>query len=605
MTIAPEIDTSSLPAWDLSLLYDGIDDPRLTADVEAQIQRAHRFAETFRGRINSADVTAERLLEAVREYEEIYRLAARPRVYAGLVYAADTSDPRHGALVQRLTERGSEIRNALLFFELELCALPPAQFDALVAEPLLEPYRHYLCKEREQAAHRLSEPEERILEEKANSGGRAFRRLFDEVSSNYQFTLRVHGEERRLVGAPLLALLHDPDRDTRRAASEALTAGLRDQSRVLGLTFNTLLLDKSINDRLRRFEYPEQARHLANELDRDTVETVTEVCVRGYPIVADYYRLKGRLLGIKPLTHYDRYAPLSKAVSDIPYERAREMVLSAFGGFDYTVRDAAAGFFTGSRIDTPVRPGKQGGAFCASVDADIPPYVLMNYTGLPRDVMTLAHELGHGIHGCLAQRQSYLNYQPVLPLAETASVFGEMLVFERLLSDLPTDQERLALLCEKIEDTFATTFRQIALYRFEQAIHRQRREAGELPVETINGIWQGMTQEMFGDAVALGEDHAWWWLYIPHFVHLPFYVYAYAVGELLVLSLYARYRQEGAAFVPRFRELLAAGGSKRPQELLTAVGIDIRRREFWEGGVALIGDYVRQAAGLAHVIRNA
>lgn len=600
-----QVAAAPLPAWDLSALYTGIEDPRVRGDMEAQVERAGRFAATYRGRIDAPDLTAERLLEATREYEAIHRAADRAATFAHLVYSADSSDPRHGALVQWTQEKSSAIRNLLVFFELEICAVPEERLAQLLADERLAPYRHYLEKEREAARFRLSEAEEKILEEKANSGARAFNRLFDETISNYGFRLALPGEpERRVTESEVLALLYDGDRERRRIGAESLTEGIRELHRVLGLTFNTLLLDKATNDRLRGFEYPEQARHLSNEIDREVVDTVAEVCVAGYPMVADYYRLKGKLLGIDRLTHYDRYAPITAAHSQIPYAQAKEMVLNAFGAFDAAVHDAAAGFFAERRIDAALREGKRGGAFCCSVDADHSPYVLMNYTARPRDVMTLAHELGHGVHGCLAQRQNYLNYHSVLPLAETASVFGEMLVFERLMAELPGDAERLALLCEKIEDTFATTFRQIALYRFEQQVHRRRREEGELAVATLNEIWQATIQQMFGDSVELGEDHAWWWLYIPHFVHSPFYVYAYAVGELLVLSLYARYRQEGKAFVPRYLDFLAAGGSRRPAELLADLGIDIRQRSFWEGGIALIADTVRQAHELAGRVRG-
>jgi oligoendopeptidase F len=588
-----------LPSWDLSALYGSIDDPALARDTEALLERARQFGREYRGRICQPDLSAAKLLAAVQEYEEVHRLAGRARRYAALVYAADASDPRHGALVQRLREWGSALRNETLFFELELGTLPDEAFGRLAAEPLLQPYRHHLESERRFRPYQLSEAEEKVLEEKANSGARAWRRLFDETLANTTFAVRVRGEERRLAEAEVLALLQDPDRETRREAAAGLTAGLQTLGRVLGLGFNTLLLDKWTDDRLRGLPYPDASRHLSDELDREVVERVMEVCEQGYPVVADYYRLKGRLLGIEPLADYDRYAPLPKETATIPYHQARDIVLTAFGEYDPRIHAAAEGFFREGRIDAALRPGKQGGAFCSSIDHELLPYVLLNYTERPRDVMTLAHELGHGVHGCLAQRQSYLNYRSSLPLAETASVFAEMLVFERLMRQLPSDQERLALVCEKIEDTFATTFRQVALYRFEQQVHRARREEGELPLERINGLWQSVNQAMFGDSLVLGEDHAWWWLYISHFVHVPFYVYAYAVGELLVLSLFARYRQEGAAFVPGYLEFLAAGGSRRPEELLGDLGIDLRRRDFWEGGLALIRDRVRQAHDLA------
>ncbi len=591
--------TMTLPAWDLSDLYAGLEDPRLEADLAEARQRALRFEETWRGRLAVADLQASDLHRALDEYEALQRLAALPQTFASLLFSTDTRDPRRGALVQRTQEAGSEIATHLIFFDLEVGRIPDERWAELAVAPELAEYRHYLEHERELARHYLSEPEEKVLEETANCRGRAFRRLFTELTSRQKYRFEAEGEVRELTQSELLALFYDPDRETRRQAAGVLGRTLEEGAHPLHFTFNTLLLEKQVMDRLRGFDRPESARNLDNEIPDAAVDTMIEVAVANYDLVARYYRLKQRLLGLDKLWHYDRYAPLLPDRESLDFEQARGLVLGAFEQFSPRFAELAAPFFEHRWIDAAPAPGKRGGAFCAGVTPDKHPYVLMNFTGKPRDVMTLAHELGHGLHDCLASRQNLLNYSPVLPLAETASTFAEMLVFEKLQGSLESPLQRLALLAEKLEDTFATVFRQVSMYRFEQRVHRLRREQGELDLETMNRTWQETLQEMFGDSLTLGDDHQWTWLYVPHFVQSPFYVYAYAFGELLVLSLYARYQREGAAFQERYFDLLAAGGSRRPQDLLGDLGIDIASADFWQGGCDLIRANVERAERLA------
>ena len=591
--------TVTLPTWDLSDLYSGLQDPRLEADLAEALERAVQFEKDWRGRIATPDLAPEALARALDEFEGLQRKAALPQSYASLLFSTDTTDPRRGALVQRTQELGSEIATHLIFFDLEIGQIPEERWALLAPEPALAQYRHYLEHERELARHYLTEPEEKVLEETANCRGRAFRRLFTELTSRLKYPMERDGEVRELTQSELLALLYDPDREVRRKAAEVLGQTLERNAHPLHFTFNTLLLEKQVMDRLRRFSRPEASRNLDNEIPDAAVDTMVEVAASNYELVARYYRLKRRLLGLDQLWHYDRYAPLLAEQESLPFEKAREIVLGAFGQFSPRFAELAEPFFTRSWIDAAPAPGKRGGAFCAGVTPDTHPYVLLNYTGKPRDVMTLAHELGHGLHDCLASRQNLLNYHPVLPLAETASTFAEMLVFEKLQGDLESPRERLALLAEKLEDTFATVFRQVSMFRFEQRVHGLRREMGELDLESMNATWQASLQEMFGDSLTLGDDHRWTWLYVPHFVQTPFYVYAYAFGELLVLSLYARYREEGAAFQERYFELLAAGGSKRPQELLAELSIDIGSPAFWQGGCDLIRRNLERAELLA------
>jgi oligoendopeptidase F len=590
---------AELPRWDLSDLYAGPDDPAIERDLDSMEQRAERFQAAYEGRLLRGEVSAAELLGALQEYESMSRLSARVGSYSSLLYSTNTTDPARGALLQKVRERGSRTATRLLFLGLELGKVPDQLFESYLGALELAPFHHFLKVERESAKHHLSQAEETILEETANSRGRAFRRLSTEILSRMKFQLERDGEVKELTQAELLAYNYHPDRGLRKKATDSLAATLQDKAPELTFIMNTLLAEKEVMDRLRGYPTPESSRHLDNELPDQAVDTMVEVVVKNFPMVAEYYQLKGQLLGLDKLMHYDRYAPLKKSQESIAYDEACEIVLEAYKAFSPQLHELAIPFFEQGWIDAPVSEGKRGGAFCAGVSPDHHPYILLNYTNKPRDVMTLAHELGHGVHDRLASKQHALDYHPVLPLAETASTFGEMLTFEKLFSQLDNDDERLALMCEKLEDTFATVFRQISMYRFERAMHKARREEGELTTQRYNELWQQCMGEMFGDSLELGEPHAWTWLYIPHIVQTPFYVYAYAFGELLVLALYARYRQEGESFIGRYFELLAAGGSRAPQAILGELGIDITEASFWQGGCDLIASNLARAKKLA------
>jgi len=589
--------------WDLGDLYAGPDDPRIDADLDASLAGARRFAERWRGRLASQGAAA--LAGAVDELEAIEAPVARAGSYAGLLFAADTSAPRHGALLQHVQERASEIKNALVFFQLEWVGLDEAVAERLLADPGLAARRHLLASMRRYRPHVLSEPEERLLEETANTGSRAFSRLFDQIVAGLRFPLQRDGRTRELGEEEVLALLYHGDRELRRAAADSLTGVLRAHARTLGFVFNTLVQDKAADDRRRRYATPMAARHLANEIEAAAADALLAACVARYPLVARYYRLKARLLGIPRLADYDRYAPVGEPPGEIAFETARCSVIDAYRAFAPEMAEIASRFFDARWIDAELRPGKRGGAFSASTLPDVHPYVLLNYTGTPRDVMTLAHELGHGVHQFLARPRGLFEQDAPLTLAETASVFGEMLVFRRLLAAERDPRARLALVCGKLEDAFATVFRQVAMTRFEQALHAARRAEGELAAERINALWMEANRAMFADSVELRDDYAWWWLYIPHFVHSPFYCYAYAFGELLVLALLRRYDAEGAPFVARYLDLLRAGGSDAPPALLAKVGLDVRDPAFWDGGLAVLEALVAEAERLAAEARAA
>jgi oligoendopeptidase F len=597
---AAEAQTGGLAAgvrWDLADLYAGPEDPRIEADLAAALAGAQRFAERHRGGVGK--LSAHDLSAAVAELEAIGERAARPACFAQLLFAADTSAPRHGALLQRVQERSTEIRNALVFFELEWVGLEDGAAGALLVDPALAQRRHFLESMRRYRPHVLGESEEKLVEELANTGRRAFSRLFDEMVASMRFQVKHAGETRELGEEEVLSLLYVPERELRREAARSLTEGLRSNARPLAFIFNTLVQDKAVDDRLRRYPDPLASRHLANEIDPTSVDALLAACVAHYPLVARYYRLKARLLGIPQLEDFDRYAPLAEKGGTQSWSDARAIVTAAYRDFSPELAGVAEAFFERRWIDAELREGKRGGAFCASTLPSVHPYVLLNYTGNQRDVMTLAHELGHGVHQSLAAPRGLFEQDTPLTLAETASVFGEMLVFRRLLREESDPEVRLALLCGKIEDAFATVFRQVAMTRFEQSLHAARRSEGELPIPRVNELWLAANRPMFGDSVALSEDYGWWWLYIPHFVHSPFYCYAYAFGELLVLALLRRYDEEGAAFVPRYLELLRAGGSDSPERLLSGIGLNVADPSFWSGGLSLLEDLVAQAETLA------
>ena len=594
MTIeATERDLGADVHWNLGDLYDSIEDPRIEETLNAAQARAEQFERDYKGRINALGLTADVLGAALREYESIQQEAAKPGSFAGLLFVTNTNDPARGAFLQRMREQGTRLALPLLFFDLELAAVPEDVIGPLLDTPLVAAYRHYIGTVRAARAHLLSETEERLMEEMANTGGRAFDRLFDEITSATIFHLG--GEE--MSQAQILSKIMDPNRETRRQAAAAFTEGLQKDSRTLTYIFNTLMQEKNVQDRLRGFATPQAARHLDNELTEETVSLVVDTVVRNYPLVARYYNVKCEILGLDTLTHYDRYAPLFEAEATITYPEAQKIVLDAFGDFSPDMRRRASEFFDRSWIDAPAAKGKQGGAFCSYVTPDLHPYVLLNYLGRMKDVMTLAHELGHGVHASLSRSQSLLNFQGTLPLAELASTFGEMLVFEKVTAQA-TLKDKLALYAEKIEGAFATIPRQTAMYRFERAIHEHRRTKGELTTEEFGEHWQREVQLMFGDSVELGEEHRLWWSYVGHFTGSPFYVYAYSFGELLVLSLYQQAKKEGAAFAEKYLRMLEAGGSLTPQELMDKVGVTLDDPAFWQGGFDVLAGMVAEFEAL-------
>ena len=600
MSTAVSTNSAAGVAWNLGDLYAGLDDPALDRDLHAALERAQAFEQTYRGRIATlAPAGAELLLTAVRELESLFEQMDRPAVYASLVHAAKTDAPRHGALLAKTREQRTVINKHLIFFDLEWLQLADEPAQALIHDPRLAKYRHWLEHKRAWKPHYLSEPEEKILDEKSVTGKAAFSRLFEETTASLKFPFAEDTGVAHLSLQEILAKLYDPVREVRRRAAEGISQGLKDNARLLTFIFNTIVLDNQSDWQLRHFSHPMASRNLANEISDSVVEALLVATQRHDALVQRYYRLKRKLLGLDTLCDYDRYAPLFSDMPPCDWPTARRIVQESYAAFSPDAGRVIREFFDKSWIDAELRPGKRGGAFSSSAVPSVHPYILLNFTERIRDVMTLAHELGHGLHQYLSRRQGYLQCDTPLTTAEMASVFGEMLTFRRLQELYPEPRLRLAMLCSKIEDAFATVFRQVVLTRFEQQLHDARQKQGELSTETVNQMWHSANQAMFGDSVQLTDGYAWWWLYIGHFIRSPFYCYAYAFGELLVLALFQKYKQDGPAFVPKYLELLSAGGSDAPHVLLAKLGVDVNDPAFWELGLKLLGEMVSEAEKLA------
>ena len=518
-----------------------------------------------------------------------------------LRFSVDTADPANGALLQRVQERGTAIETQLLFFDLEWAELSDERAEELLAADGLDRARHHLRTARRYRPHLLTEAEEKIMAEKSVSGSDAWSRLFSEVTSAIKVEL--DGEDEPVALDVALSRLMSPDRALRAHVAERVSAALEPTLRIRGYIFNTLMADKATDDRLRAYPSWISSRNLANEASDESVAALVEAVREAYEIPRRWYRLKARLLGVDRLADYDRMASVGvEEEKSYGWDEAKSIVLDSFGDFSDVLADGARRFFDEEWIDAPVRPAKRGGAFCAYTVPSVHPYVMLNYTAQRRDVLTLAHELGHGLHAYLAQDRGVFEQHTPLTLAETASVFGETLVFARLLDAAETPESRLALLAENIEGSIATVFRQVAMNQFEDLVHTARRTEGELSVDRIGELWKQSQEELLGDAVEVTDGYKTWWSYVPHFIGSPGYVYAYAYGQLLALSVYGKYLAEGESFVPKYLELLSAGGSKSPEELAAIAGLDLADPGFWRAGLDLVKAQLEQAEAAAEEV---
>jgi oligoendopeptidase F len=574
-------------AWDLDpLLIGDPSDPAAAVDamLASAQERADAFADRYAGHV--AELDGAGLAEAMKELGDLQELVARAGSFSGLYFSTDTTDPVRGALFQRVQEKATPIETKLLFFELEWAAIEDDVADALLEADGLDFCRHHLRTARRYRPYLLSEPEEKILAEKSLTARNAWGRLFEEQVAALEVTMEDGAEPVSLEVA--LSHLHSADRSERANAAERVTAALQPGLRTRGFVFNTLLADKMVDDRLRGYTHWLQSRNLANEASDESVQALVTAVRNRYELPRRWYRLKAQLLGLDRLRDYDRMAAVTDENPVVRWGDARDLVQDSYSNFSPELGDLVHRFLTEKWIDAPVRPGKRAGAFCAYTVPSVHPYVMLNWTSRRRDVLTLAHELGHGVHAALGGTQGIYHMATPLTLAETASVFGETIVFGRLLEHAETPESKLSLLAESIEGSIATVFRQIAMNQFEDRIHTERRESGELALDHIGELWAQSQEELLGDAVEVTEGYRSWWSYVHHFVSVPGYVYAYAYGQLLALAVYGRYEEEGESFVPAYLDLLRAGGSKSPEELGKIVGIDLADPGFWDSGLALV-----------------
>jgi len=582
--------------WDLTVFYDGLDDPQIDEDIEKLTALVDEYHDRFRGKV--AEMSVQDFVDAFEMTEQIYDLRGRLGSFASLNFSTDTSNTAYQQFMAKMQDVGSQLSQKMVFFDLEWNQVDDDRAQEIMDDPALAKYRYHMEADRRYKPYNLSEPEEQILIEKSVTAGGAWMRFFTQLTSS--FTFEWQDEEVNMTF--ILNKLRDADRDVREMAWRKLTDKLEEKKMELTFIFNTLALDKANSDKRRGYETWVSSRNLSNKASDEVVDALVETVTGNYDIVARQYNLKKALLGYEELYDYDRYAPLNLKENESFYtwEEAKDIVLNAFDKFSTEMKDAAEKFFDENWIHAPVLPKKRGGAFASPTVASAHPFVFLNYMGDARNVTTLAHELGHGIHMYLSGKKHGLwgMYTP-LTTAEMASTFAEMLVFQDLMKAEDDKEVQLSMLVEKIEDTFATVFRQISMNRFEDKMHTARRNEGELTTERFNELWLETQRDMFGDSVTMTEEYGYWWSYVPHFLHTPGYVYAYSFGELLVLALYKLYQEEGDSFVPKYIELLADGDSDYPDKLLAKVGVDINDPDFWQKGIDVIAEMVEQAETLA------
>ncbi len=583
--------------WNLNDMYSGPDDPQIEQDMAESLAKAKAFGEQYRGKV--ASLSAAELRQAVEIYEGIIAYLYKLGTYSYLIWSTDTQNPTLGKLLAKVREHGNDINQETLFFDIEW-GTAPDEVGKLADDPALEKYRHYLHVERLNKPYLRSESEEKIMSELSLTGASAWDRYFDEVMSN----LRYDWQGEKVTQAEILDKIRHPDREIRKAAADSVTATLRQNTHPTSYIFNMILLEKSSRDKIRGHKTWISSRNLGNQIQDEAVDALVNAVTSRYDIVARYYKLLKNVLGYDELFDYDRYAPIDKVEAAVTWSESREIVLNSFGGFDERMAEIAEKFFDNQWIDAPPQPGKQGGAYSHPGASAIHPYVFMNFTGKIESTMTLAHELGHGVHQYLAAQQGELQKSTPLTTAEMASTFGEMLVFDYLIAREQDANVRLGMRMEKIASTFATVFRQISMNRFEDAMHNARRTQGELSTDQLSEFWLKTQRAMFGDSLTLREDYGIWWSYIPHFVGTPGYVYAYAFGELLVWALYARYKNGLAGFNEKYLHALALGGSDWPHNILAPLDVNLQDPQFWHEGLNLLDAFVADTEAEAKKVRG-
>lgn len=585
--------------WDLSDLYLSADDPGVEADLTHAETLAVHFEKKYKSLLKNKPGSTLSLADLMKDYKEILTVMTKPGVFSHLSFAEKTNDPAAGAYMQKIQVRLTDIAARLIFFEVQWNGLDAATAAQWLNDPTVEPDRHFLEKMRRFAPYTLNEGEEKIMAIKANTSSHAFGRLFSEVINNIPFYLDIHNQRVKKTEDEVLSLLHSPDRMERKMASESLAGGLETHTHILTYIYNMILADHRASLKIRNYKHPMDSRNLSNETDLAGVQNLMSSVKRAYPLVQRYYRLKKKLLKLDEFYDYDRYAPINATEDPLDFNQCRDIVLAGYYDFSPEAGKIVEQFFAKRWIDAEVREGKQGGGFCCETTPDLHPYILVNYTGTLRDVMTVAHECGHGLHQWLARKAGILESGAPLTLAETASVFGEMLIFEKILAKENDPKKRLSLLCGKIDDNFAAVFRQIVLTDFELLAHEAGLKEGELSSEKLSDFWIRANNAMYGKSVELTTAYRHGWKYIGHFIHVPFYCYAYAYAQLYVLSLYQRYKADKKSFIPAYFETLSLGGSKKPETIAAILSLNIRDPHFWQTGISLLEQLITEAETLA------
>ncbi len=584
--------------WDLDDLYRGADDPSLAHDIESLIGLAQEFQGKYYGKITAPDCSADLLLQALQDYEKLVESAYRPYAMANLLFTGDGRSDKYKALVAKVQDALTRFGNETLFFALELQKIPDESLQNFVATGKLEPYRHYLESLRLFTPYTLSEPEEKVVNRKTLTGKTAFVNLYDEFTATFEWQLEIAGETKTLTQSELRELHRSPDAALRKKAKTAHDGRYGEHALIFSNIFGNLIKDHANEMEARGYESPIQPTHLKNKAPTEVVQTMMDVTSANNSLVQRYCRLKARMLDLPKLRGSDLYAPVAKSEHKISFEEGRALVLESFAGFSPEFGAIIQRVFDENWIDAEVRPGKRGGAFCYSVAPSLHPYVLVNYVDNLDSVYTMAHELGHALHTVLAsESQSLLTFHAPLILAETASVFGEMLLTRKLLSEDPNRETRIRILSSKLEDFFGTISRQTMYTRFELDAHQ---EGGQrrLSADEFCNLWLKRRDELYGDSVDFLDEEKWFWSVIPHFIHTRFYCYAYTFGALFVLALYNQFEQEGSAFVPKYRDLLAAGDSDWPAKQIEKVGLDFQQESFWQGGFQVIERMLDELEGL-------
>ncbi len=581
--------------WDLSELFSGLDDPKINTVLDESRQQAEAFVKQYKGKLG--ELTPEELAEAYASLESISGPLYRLGQYIHLMYAVDTADDKIKAMLAKIEQSSSTTSNLLVFFTLELGNLSDETFARFEGAEALSDFAYKIAKQRKNARYNLSEKEEQVINLKDLNGSNAHQKLYGELTASFSFEFELDGKVQTMNGDQLRALRQHPDADVRRRAMEMFFSRYEDNALVINHLYNSLVKDHGIEVDIRGFDSPISTMNTHNDLSDEAIQALNDVTTESYSLVNRYYKLKAKLLGVDDMTLADIYAPLPQSSKFFPYDEAKALVLEGFKSFDDDFHAMAKAMFDENRIDAPVGPKKRGGAFCSSSTPDLKPYVLLNYTGKVRDVSTMAHELGHAIHAMLSSEQKLMNYHSILPLAETASIFSEMVLTDSLLKKETDVEVKKSMLTGKLEDIFASSHRQNMFSSFEIASHAAINSELQSPQDLCD-IYTNELKKMFGDSVKFTPEYAWEWSSIPHIFNVPFYVYAYNFGNLLVFALYQQFLEEGESFKPKYKKFLSMGSSASPADITAVVGADINHPDFWRKSLRYIESLVDQLQAL-------